>query len=112
MVASLILWFVWAGLTYLIGAHVLPTAQTQADWGQLLRTTGFAASPGILRIFGAIPLFGRIVYIITFFWMLVCFVVAVRQALDYSSTLRAVGVCLIGWLIYGAMVMLLAIPLR
>jgi len=26
-------------------------------------------------------------------------VIAVRQALDYQSTLRAVGVCMIGWVI-------------
>jgi hypothetical protein len=35
--------------------------------------------------------------------MLVAMVIAVRQALDYTSTLRAVGVCIIGWL---AMVLL------
>jgi hypothetical protein len=32
-------------------------------------------------------------------WMLVAMVIAVRQALDYKSTLRAVGVCLIGWIV-------------
>jgi len=26
-------------------------------------------------------------------------IIAVRQALDYQSTLRAVGVCMIGWVI-------------
>jgi len=31
--------------------------------------------------------------------MLVAMVVAVRQALDYQSTLRAIGVCVIGWVI-------------
>ena len=30
-------------------------------------------------------------------WMLVAMVIAVRQALDYQSTGRAIGVCLIGW---------------
>jgi len=32
-------------------------------------------------------------------WMLVAMVIAVRQALDYNSTLRAVGVCVIGYVI-------------
>ncbi|MDZ7844372.1 MAG: hypothetical protein U5K99_06195 [Anaerolineales bacterium] len=32
-------------------------------------------------------------------WMLAAMVVGVRQALDYSSTWRAVGVCVLGWII-------------
>ena len=31
--------------------------------------------------------------------MLVAMIIAVRQALDYQSTYRAIGVCLIGWII-------------
>ena len=31
--------------------------------------------------------------------MLIAMAVAVRQALDYRGTLRAVGVCIIGWII-------------
>jgi hypothetical protein len=37
-------------------------------------------------------------------------VIAVRQALDYSSTLRAVGVCAIGWLVQ-VVILVLAAPL-
>ena len=33
--------------------------------------------------------------------MLAAFVVAVKQALDYTSTGRAIGVCLIGWVANG-----------
>jgi len=32
-------------------------------------------------------------------WMLVAMVVAVRQALDYTSTARAVAVCVVGWVL-------------
>jgi len=35
--------------------------------------------------------------------MLFTFVVAVRQALDYSSTGRALAVCLLGWIIHGVL---------
>jgi hypothetical protein len=31
--------------------------------------------------------------------MLLAMIIAVRQALDYSGTTRAVGVCIIGWFI-------------
>ncbi len=98
-VGSLIGWYVWALLTYLIGTKLLPESQTQADHGELLRTIGFSSAPGMLRIFGIIPGLGTIVNFIASVWMLVAMVIAVRQALDYHSTYRAVGVCLIGWVV-------------
>ncbi len=99
VVAALIGWLLWAFLTWLIGTKFLPEAQTQADVGQLLRTIGFAATPGILRVFGWIPLLGSLVTVGSMVWMLFATVVAVRQALDYTTTIRAVIVCLIGWFV-------------
>ena len=96
-VAALLGWFVWAFVTYFIGTKLLPEPQTKSDVGELLRTTGFASSPGILRVFGFVPMLGWLLGMITAVWMLVAMVVAVRQALDYTSTGRAIGVCLIGW---------------
>lgn len=95
---SLLGWYVWAYLCYVIGTKLLPEAETKSDHGELLRTLGFAASPGILRVFGFVPGVGPFVAAITAVWMLIATVIGVRQALDYKSTLRAVGVCLIGWL--------------
>jgi hypothetical protein len=92
-------WFVWAWLTWIIGTKLLPEPQTSADTGEMLRTLGFAASPGLIRVLGVIPGLAVIVNIIAGIWMLVATVIAVRQALDYRSTWRAVGVCLIGWMI-------------
>jgi hypothetical protein len=100
IVATLLGWFIWAALTFLIGTKILPEPQTRADMGQLLRTIGFASSPGILRIVGVIPCLGGILNFLIAIWMLVAMVVAVRQALDYRSTGRAIGVVVIGWLIY------------
>ena len=97
--ASLISWYVWAYLTYFIGTKFLPEPQTQADLGELLRTIGFSSSPGLLRVFYFIPGVGVLVYLISSLWMLVAMIIAVRQALDYNSTLRAVGVCVIGYVI-------------
>ena len=98
--AALVGWFIWALLTYVIGAKLLPEPQTQADLGQLLRTIGFAAAPGVLRILGVIPFVGWVIVLVAAVWQLIAMVVAVRQALDYQSTGRAVGVCLIGFVIY------------
>ncbi len=98
-VAALIGWFIWAFVTYFVGTKILPEPQTEADYGELLRTIGFSSSPGVLRILGVIPLLGTIITVACGIWMLVAMVIAVRQALDYKSTWRAVGVCVIGWII-------------
>jgi len=98
-ISALISWYVWAFITYLIGTKLLPEPQTSADHGELLRTIGFSSSPGVLRILGIIPGLYGLVSIVASVWMLVAMIIAVRQALDYNSTLRAVGVCLIGWVI-------------
>ena len=45
----------WALFTYVIGATILKTEDTEADWGQLARGTGFAQTPGILHVFYFIP---------------------------------------------------------
>jgi hypothetical protein len=98
-IVALFGWFIWAFLTYFIGTRLLPEPQTKADYGELLRTIGFSSSPGILRILAIIPMLGGILNFIIGIWMLVAMVIAVRQALDYKSTWRAVGVCLIGWIV-------------
>jgi len=92
-------WFLWAFVTYYIGTKLLPEPQTKADYGELLRTIGFSSSPGVLRVLGIIPMLGNILNLIIGIWMLVAMVIAIRQALDYKSTWRAVGVCLIGWIV-------------
>ena len=96
---ALLLWVFWAISTYIVGVYLMPEPQTQTNVGELLRTIGFAASPGILRIFGMIPVIGGTIYVVSTLWMLVAMVIAIRQALDYKSTARAVVVCVITGLI-------------
>ncbi|MBW2058957.1 MAG: hypothetical protein JRH07_12125 [Deltaproteobacteria bacterium] len=100
-------WFAWAYITYLVGTKILPEPQTKADPGELLRTIGFSSSPGLIRVLGIIPGLGWLVFLVASIWMLVAMVIAVRQALDYRSTFRAIGVCLIGWIIQAAILALL-----
>jgi hypothetical protein len=107
VVVALIGWYIWAYLTYFIGTKLLPEPQTKADHGELLRTIGFSSSPGLIRVLGIIPGLQGIVFPIAAVWMLVAMIIAVRQALDYTSTLRAIGVCAIGWVIQIAIFMLL-----
>jgi hypothetical protein len=98
-VLALLAWAAWALLTFEIGARILPEPQTSVDVGELLRTIGFASTPGILRVFGILPGIGVPVFVITAVWMLAAMVVAVRQALDYRSTGRAIAVCVLGWIL-------------
>jgi hypothetical protein len=109
-ILALVGWLIWAFLTYFIGTRLLPEPQTKADYGELLRTIGFASAPGLLRVFGVVPGLAPLVFLVAGIWMLVAMVIAVRQALDYTSTSRAVGVCLIGWL-FQVLVVLLAVQL-
>ncbi len=98
-VAALVSWYIWAFLVYMIGTRLLPEPATRADLGELLRTLGFASAPGLIRVLGIVPGLTDLVFMVAAVWMLIAMVIAVRQALDYESTLRAVGVCLIGWII-------------
>jgi len=98
-IAGLIGWVIWAWLIYFIGTRWLPEPDTRADMGELLRVIGFATAPGILRVIGIVPFLGALLMAITAIWTLVAVVVGVRQALDYRSTGRAIGVCLIGWIV-------------
>jgi len=104
---ALAAWYIWAFLTYFIGTRLLPESQTEADVGQLLRTIGFSSSPGLLRILGILPGLTGIVFLGCAVWMLVAMVIAVRQALDYHGTGRAITVCLIGWVVQVAITVLL-----
>ncbi len=106
--SALVGWYVWAYVTYFIGTRLLPTPQTVADHGELLRTIGFSSAPGVLRVLGVIPAISGPVFALCTLWMLVSMVVAVRQALDYESTGRAIAVCTIPFPIY---LILLAVSL-
>lgn len=101
LLVAIVTWLLWVLLTLFIGTQLLPGKQTRADFGQLLRTTGFSSAPGILRVLGILPGVGWFLFLGATIWMLFTYVVAVRQALDYTSTGRALAVCGLGWLIHG-----------
>jgi hypothetical protein len=108
-IVALMAWACWALLIYEIGARVLPEPQTSVDIGQLMRTIGFAATPGFLRVFGFIPGVTIPAFVLADVWMIVAMIVGVRQALDFTTTGRAVAVCVIGWVLAGALVLVLSL---
>lgn len=94
LVGALFGWLLWSAVTYLIGARILGGVAT---WGELLRTVGFAHAPGILFLFAILPLVGWVVRFGVGIWMLVCGIVAIREALDVSTG-KAVLTAFLGWL--------------
>jgi len=115
-IGALVSWMVWAFVTMFIGTKLLPEPGTQSNWGELLRTIGFSSSPGVLRILGVIGGLGMLVAALASAWMLIAMVVAVRQALDYRSTWRALVVCLIGfalqWVVFFLTLTLIGFSMR
>ena len=106
-ILSLISWYIWAYLIYLIGVKLFPEANTKSNHGELLRTIGFSSAPGLIRIFGFTPELMSITFIGAGIWMLIAMIVAVRQALDYESTWRAIGVVIIGFLVQAIILIML-----
>ena len=102
-------WIIAALIIYLVGTKLLPQPQTQSNPGELLRTLGFANAPGLLFFLGVIPGLYGILHTVVGIWVLAAWIIAVRQALDYTSTMRAVLVCVLGWLFFIGGVFLLGL---
>ena len=98
VIRSIVSWVIWALMALLVGTTILKTAQTEADWGQIARGTGFAQTPGILNVLRFIPVVGWIIFVVASIWQFAAMVIAVRQSLDYTSTLRAFFVILIAFI--------------
>ncbi len=94
LLSAIVGWVLWAGITYFIGDKVFGGTAT---WGELLRTLGFAQAPGVLLVLGIIPLLGGLVQAVVGIWMLVAGIIAIRQALDFSTG-RAILTAIIGWI--------------
>lgn len=110
VVMAVLYWAILSGLAYLVGARLLAGPQTQATWGQVLRTVGFAYTPGVLSFVGFIPFLGPIVLLVVSLWILLAVVVAIRQALDFTTG-RAIGTAVIAWLIWAIITIPFAILL-
>ena len=99
-IGAVVGWVMWAGVTYVLGARLLPERDTHTDMGELLRVIGYSYAPSFFALFAGLPFVGYGSRMAVDFWLLATTVLAVRQALDYKSTLRAFAVVLIGWLFF------------
>ena len=94
IVASLLGWVAWSGITYFVGTRVF---KGTATWGELARTLGFAQAPGLLMVLAIIPVLGALVKFVIWLWLLGTGIIAIRQALDIDTG-KAVMTALVGWL--------------
>jgi hypothetical protein len=108
-VLALLAWTTWALLIVQIGSRLFPERQTRTSLSEMLRTMGFAAAPGLIQVFGAMPKMMAPIFALSTAWALVAMVIAVRQALDYQSTARAVAVCALGWVLVVTMAITLGV---
>jgi hypothetical protein len=92
-------WIIGAAVLFVVGTKLLPDKGTEADLGQLLRTVGFAEAAGVLGVASLAPVVGGVVFLIVNVWILIAMVIAVRQALDYQTTTRAIVVCIVAWVL-------------
>ena len=105
---ALVGWVVWSLVTYWVGKTFFKTAQTRVTPGEMLRTLGFSQSPGVLLVLTFIPILGALIGVGVGIWVFIAGVIAVRQAMDFSTG-RAVGTVAVGWLIQAAIQLLLRI---
>ncbi len=95
IVSAFLGWLIMSALTYFIGTKLFGGT---ADMGEMLRTLGFAQSPGVIAILGIIPFLGGLVVFAVAIWQLVTAVVAIRQALDFDTG-KAIATAVIAWII-------------
>ena len=95
LVFGIVRWALWVTVMYMVGGKMLRTSDTETSWTELGRVMGFAYTPGILSVLAFIPVIGALFPFIGFCWTLAAVTVAVRQAMDFESTGRAIVVVLI-----------------
>ena len=111
LIANLIGYALWTLLVVLIGTKLMPEPTTKADFNEAFRVIGFSASPGVANVLAIIPFLGPLISFVVWIWMVVVGVVAVREVLDYTSTARAVIVCLIAGVICWIVSFVILLPL-
>lgn len=111
MLIALIGYAIWALLVVVIGTKLMPEPSTKADFQEAFRVVGFAAAPGVFNVLAIIPFLGVLISFLISIWSLVVMVIAVRTVLDYTSTARAILVCVIGFVVYLIISFLILTPI-
>ena len=99
IMGSLIRFVIWAFFIAFVGTRILPEPETESNTGELIRTLGFAYAPGLLVILKVFPFINYFIDTVVLILQIAAMTIAVRQALDFNSTVRAVGVCIVAFIL-------------
>jgi len=98
IITALIGWLIWSYITYIVGTRIFKGPETKATYGELFRCIGFSYSPNVIAILSFLPLLGPLIAFIALIWTLVAMIIAVRQALDFTTG-RAIATCIVGFIV-------------
>lgn len=99
--ARVVGWFMWAGVAFIVGTKAFGG---QAGYRRLLRSIGLTFVPGVLAIFGWIPVVGIILTGLSFLWMFPAAFVAIRETQKMNWVQTAICT-IIGWSLYVGLLM-------
>lgn len=91
-IEPLVLWIVGSAFAFMVGSSFFRGPETETDYAEVLRTTGFAFTPALSGVLTFLPpdTLGFAILAVARLWTLAACVVAVRQALDFTTG-RAIG---------------------
>ncbi len=92
VIEPMVLWLGGSAFAFMVGASFFRGPETETDYREVLRTTGFAFTPALLRVLVIVPppALGLAIDLAARLWVFVAVVVAIRQALDFTTP-RAIG---------------------
>lgn len=108
ILSSFVGWLAWVLVTYLLGTTLLKGPEKDVSFISLIRTLGYANSPGIIRLLCFFPLVGWVITMAAAIWTLGAGTAAVKQTFEFTAA-RAMATCFLGWLIYTAVIFLVYI---
>jgi len=92
IIVAFVAWIAWSYITFWVGTSIFKGTATP---GEMLRTIGFAQTPGVLNIVAFIPVLGGFIGFVAGIWALISGIIAIRQALDITTG-QAVITAIIG----------------
>ena len=102
VVGSLVSWLVMVLATYVAARWMFGSG---VSYSNLLRPLGFARTAGVLTVFSFVPFFGGLLSIAVAIWMLVAWVIAVRESARVTTieavvtgVVAAIGLWAVEWL--------------
>ena len=99
-------WLLWAYLSFFISNLLIPVKEKGIELKEVLRITGFASTPGLIRALGIIPGLLNICFLISSIWMLITMAFAIKHAFDFE-TIRSVGICLVAGVIQAIIIIII-----